>query len=175
MFDKLVDLFVSFIGVFQIYTFVDHFDEGVILRKGKFLKTVGPGMHGLLPGKFDRAITHNIKPDPMELDIQSIHTKDDYATNFNIGLIWKVTDIREFLLEWENTEEMIDLLATGVCSAAIIDAKWAEVNTNKFLQELRAPINRKVRKRGAEVTEVMRINCSNGEAARYWHEGIEIG
>ncbi len=175
MFDKLVDLFVDFIEVFQVYTFVDHFDEGVILRKGKFRKVVGAGMHWLLPGKFERIITQNIKPDPMELDIQSVHTLDGYATNFNIGLIWKVTDVREFLLEWENTQQMIDLLATGVCSAAIIDSKWVEVNTNKFLQGLKAPINRKVRKRGAEVTEVMRINCSNGEATRYWHEGIDFG
>ena len=175
MFDKLVDLFVTFIEAFQVYTFVNQYEQTVILRCGKFHRVKGPGFRWLIPAKFERSLPFNVVPDPMELDIQSLHTQDGYAINFNIGLIWKVTDIRVFLLEWESTEEMIGLLAYGVCSNSIIDSKWAIVNTNKFLQSLKAPINRKVRKRGAEVTEIMRVNCSNGEAARYWHEGIEIG
>ena len=52
--------------------------------------------------------------------------------------------------------------------------KFADINDD-LVKKQRAIIDKKIKKRGAHITEMMLSDLSNGEAARYWHEGIEIG
>ena len=36
MLDRLIDLITDFIGLFQIYTFIDEYERGVVLRFGRY-------------------------------------------------------------------------------------------------------------------------------------------
>ena len=174
MFNRLIDLLIEFIGLFQLYTFVDQYEQGVVLRCGKYHRTVGPGLRWIIPAGFEEVITNNIKPEPMYLDIQSLHSADGYAVNVCIGMEYQIVDIKVHELDFEETATTVALLACGIVAESVQKLKFKELGP-EWVKTLKAPINRKARKRGGEITEIALQDLSNGDAVRYWHEGIEIG
>ncbi len=178
MLNRLIDILVQFVGLFRIYTYVDQYEEGVVLRCGKYKRTVGPGFRwlwpALVPWLAEQIITANVKPEPMCLEIQSLITLDSYAVNLCIGMEYQIIDIKAHELDFEETADTIALLACGVVAESVQKLKFKELGAG-WAKTLKAPINRKARKRGAEITEIALQDFSNGEAVRYWHEGIELG
>ncbi len=174
MLDRLIDLIIEFLELFQVFFFVDEFEEGVVLRQGRFHRTVGPGFRWIAPLAQEDVIVVNVKPEPMWLDVQSIHTNDNYGVNIQVGIIWRVTDVKTFLVDNEDTESMVAMLCSGVVWSSVQGCKWTDVCDTGYPSTLRAPMNRKVRKRGAEIDEVIIQDFANGGANRIWHEGIDI-
>lgn len=174
MFDKLIDTMVEFIGLFQCWTYIDEYEKGVILRLGRFSRVVDPGPRYLLPMGIDRVLTVNAMPDPIYLDLQSVHTKDDYKVNIQVGVIWEVTDPKAFLIDNENTEHMIRMLCSGVVLEKAQQTSWAAAREEGFADTLRTPMNRKIKKRGARITDVVIQDFTAGDASRLWHEGIHV-
>ena len=174
MFDRLIDLVIQFIELFQIFVFVNHYEEGVVLRRGKFHRVVKPGLRLVQPAGQDEVLVANVKPEPMYLDVQSLHTADDYAANIQVGIIWRITDIKTFLLENDETEDIVGMLCSGVVSKSVVGNKWTALRKDSYADSLRAPMNRKVRKRGAEIDEVVVQDFAAGHASRIWHEGIAL-
>ncbi len=174
MLDKLIEVVIEFIELFQIFVFVDEFEEGVILRRGRFHRTVKPGMRWLLPLGQEDIIVVNVKPEPMYLDLQSLHTVDGYGCNMQVGVIWRVIDTHLFLIENEDTKDIVGMLCSGVVRNSVQGCKWAELAEVGYPDTLKAPMNRRVRKRGAEIDEVVVQDFAAGAASRIWHEGISI-
>jgi regulator of protease activity HflC (stomatin/prohibitin superfamily) len=174
MFDRLIDLVVEFIELFQVIVFIDHYEKGVVLRRGKFHRVVDPGWRWIQPAGQDEVLVANVKPEPMYLDVQSLHTADDYACNIQVGIIWRIVDIKTFLLENEDTEDIVGMLCSGVVTRSIHKNKWTALREDRYPDSLAAPMNRKVRKRGAEIDEVVVQDFAAGHASRIWHEGIAL-
>lgn len=174
MFDKVIEFVIEFIELFQVYVFVKEYEEGVILRRGRFHRTVKPGFRWIIPLGQEDIIVVNVKPEPMYLDLQSLHTTDGYGANIQLGVIWRVTDVKVFLIDNEDTKNIVGLLASGVVSASVQGCKWAEISDPGYASTLRAPMNRKIRKRGAEIDEVVVQDFAAGAADRLWHEGISF-
>ena len=172
MFDRLIDLVVQFIELFRVFVFVDHYEKGVVLRRGEFHRVVDPGLRLVQPAGQDEVLVANVKPEPMYLDVQSLHTADDYACNIQVGIIWRITDIKLFLLENEDTEDIVSMLCAGIVTKSVHGHKWAALREDGYADTLKAPMNRKVRKRGAEIDEVVVQDFAAGGASRLWHEGI---
>lgn len=174
MFDRLIDLVIQFIELFQIFVFIDAYEKGVVLRQGKFHRVVEPGFRWVIPFAQESVLVANVKPEPMYLDVQSLHTKDDWACNIQVGVIWRITDIYEYLIENNDTEDIVGMLCSGVVTRSVVSATWAALRKDEYADSLRAPMNRKVRKRGAEIDVVVVQDFSNGQASRIWHEGIAL-
>jgi regulator of protease activity HflC (stomatin/prohibitin superfamily) len=174
VFDRLIDLVVEFIELFQVFVFIDHYEKGVVLRRGKFHRVVDPGLRLVQPAGQDEVLVANVKPEPMYLDVQSLHTADDYACNIQVGIIWRITDIKEFLLENDDTEYTVGMLCAGVVTRSVHSNRWTALRDPGYADTLKAPMNRKVRKRGAEIDEVVVQDFAAGHASRLWHEGIAL-
>lgn len=174
MLDRLIDLLIEFIGLFQCWVYVDEYEEGVILRLGRYHRTVKPGMRWILPFAFENIIVVNVKPEPMYLDLQSLPTADGYACNIQVGIIWRVVDAHLFLIENEDTENLVGMLCSGVVRSSVQGCKWTELCEVRYPDTLKAPMNRKVRKRGAEIDEVVVQDFASGSANRLWVEGVTV-
>ena len=175
MFDRLIDFLIEFVELFRVFVFVREFEEGVVLRQGKFHRTLGPGFHRIIPAGQEELIVLNVKPEPLYLDIQSLHTSDEYPLNIQVGLIWHITDIKKFLIDNDNTPSIIGMLCSGVVTRSVQATKWKELRVDGYPGTLRAPMNRKVRKKlGAEIDEVVIQDFVCGSADRLWHEGISL-
>ena len=173
MFNKLIDLLITFIGLFQCWTYVAPYERGVVLRKGLLDRVIGPGWQWLVPAGFEKYITENIRPEPVKLEVQWLHTKDNYAANISVAAEYEIFDIETHILEFEESFTTNCLIAAGVISTHVQDSKFNAV-TNASVSSLKSKINRKIKKRGGRFTELVLTDLSNGEAIRYWHEGIEL-
>jgi regulator of protease activity HflC (stomatin/prohibitin superfamily) len=174
MLDKLIDLLVQFVELGQIFFYVDHYNKAVVLRFGKYHRTVGPGPHWMLPLGVEEIMDVNVKPEPQYLDTQSVHTKDEYLVNVGVGYTIRVTEPRTFLLEYEETDQAIALLISGLVYEALRASTWKEVHDGTWFRGLKAKANKKARKRGALIEELVIHDLASGDANRLWVEGIEL-
>ena len=148
--------------------------SALILRAGIFNRHVGKGPHGIIPFGIETAILENVKPEPMLLDVQSLHTADDFACNICIAVEYEIIDLKKHELDYENTPALIHMLCAGVVSQRVHAAKFKTIKEDDWLQKLKAPFNRIARKRGVRITEIALQDFSNGTASRHWHEGIDL-
>ena len=173
MLAKLIDLAIEFVTLFQVFVYVDHFEEAVVLRMGRYARTIGPGLHFILPMGVEDIISVNVKPEPLYLDPQSLHTKDDYLVNVQVGITFRVIDPRTHLLEFEATDSAIAMLVSGYVAEAIQRANWSELRDGVWLRGLKTRANRMAHKRGAHIEELIVQDLASGSANRLWIEGID--
>lgn len=173
MFDRLIDLIVKFITLFQCWTYIDPFEETLVIRAGKFHRHRGPGWCWLWPLGYESNIAENVKPEPVSLDIQSLHTSDHYAVNISVGAEYEIFDLKAHTLDFEESHATNCMIAAGVITKMVQQSKFSELNDD-LVKSLRSTINRKIKKRGGRFTELALQNLSNGAAVRYWHEGIDL-
>lgn len=174
MWSKLFDFFVQFITFFQLWTYVDQSDEAVVLRVGKYKRTIRPGLRWLIPFGIEDIITVNVKPEPQYIDNQSVHGKDDWLWNFQIGIELRVTDPRLYLIENDETEDLIKMLVANEARKAVQGSTWREVNNPDFIEGIKKRARAIARKRGAEIVDVVLVDLANGSADRLWHEGVDF-
>lgn len=174
MFERLIELLIEFIELFQFFVYIDEFDRGVVLRTGKYARTIEPGLRLVIPMGIERVIMVNIKPEPVLLDNQSVHTKDDYLINLQVGMSLRVRDPKRYLIDYEDTENLICMLVNGLVAHAVQEHTWKEVNKPSFIPDLRKGANKIARKRGAFIDKLVLIDLANGNADRIWHDGVDI-
>ena len=173
MFDRLIDVIVEFIGLFQVYFFIDEFEEGVVLRAGKYHRTVKPGPHWICPLNYESVLVDNVVPTTTKLGVQSLHTNDDQHINIKGVLFWKITDIRKVLLDVEDADDALTDASTGYISEMVADHTWDEIRSSQFVKQLKSKIQEQAREWGIRVMKVYISDCSKTRAIRMWHEGWE--
>jgi len=174
MFDKLIDLIVKFITLFQCWTYIDPFEETLVIRAGKFHRWRGPGWCWLWPAGFEDVITANVRPEPIQLEVQSLHTADDFAVNINVGIEYEIVDIKVHELDFDETATTNCMVIADIVTDMVQNNKFKDIDGG-LVSGLKSKINRKIKKRGARITSAWLQDMSNGAAVRYWHEGIELG
>jgi regulator of protease activity HflC (stomatin/prohibitin superfamily) len=170
---KWVELLIQFIGLFQCWTYIDPYEETLVIRAGKFHRKRGPGWCWLWPMNYEDVITENVKPEPVMLEVQSLHTLDDYAVNICVGMEYEIIDLKVHELDFESSHATNCMIAAGCITDMVRGNKFKDID-DSLVKSIRSTINKKIKKRGGHLTEMMLQDLSNGEAIRYWHEGIEL-
>ena len=171
---KWIELLIRFVGLFQCWTYIQPYEEALVMRCGKFSRWHGPGWCWLIPLGIEDNISENVKPEPVQLEVQSLHSSDGFAVNICVGMEYEIVELKIHTLDFEGTQATNTMIAAGVVTDMVQGSKYTDI-TDTLVKGLRASINRKIKKRGAHITEMVLTDLSNGEAARYWHEGIELG
>lgn len=175
MFERLIDLLIEFAQLFQVFVYVDHYDEAVVLRFGKYHRTLKPGAHWVAPFGIEDLIDVNVKPEPMYLDTQSLHTEDEFAINIQVGLVYEVFNPKAFLLDYAESADQVAMLTAGVVAETVHNTKWGTMrDSNDWLRRVQTRANSSIRVRGAKITKMVVQDLANGDANRLWVEGVEL-
>ena len=75
MFDKLVDVLLEWIKEIVPIVIVPAYEDGIILRFGKYYKTMSPGVYFKIPF-FDEILTFHTVMTTLALPAQSLYTSD---------------------------------------------------------------------------------------------------
>lgn len=173
MFDRLIDVIIKFIGLARVWFYVDPFEEALIIRAGKFHRKRGPGWWLIIPLGVEECIVENVKPEPIFFEVQSLHTSNDYAMNIGVGAEYEIIDLKAHTLDFENSATTNVIVAAGVITEMVQTNKFNEI-TGELVKKQLTKINSRIKKRGARLTGIWLQDASNGQASRYWHEGIEL-
>ena len=142
------------LGWFQICTFIDPWEEGIVVRRGKFSRIIGPGIAWHLPFAIDDIHTMNVKPAAMELDEQVLTTADGKQIILAAVLMWSIFDIKKIFLNVENASATLSDILVGFIHELVERSTWDYIRTPQFLVELKRIIQPTARKYGISVSTV---------------------
>lgn len=126
MLELLKQIFVGFWEYIKILYFVDHWEEAVILRTGKYHRSIGPGYHWKW-FIFEKGLSANVKPDTMEIEAVQITTKDKKTISIGLMLDYEVDNIRKFLIEHNDSLTNIIDRSRGEMSDYLEDVEWEDI------------------------------------------------
>jgi len=151
MFDKLIDLIVTFIGDFLPFKIVDQWEMGVHLRVGKFIKVVEPGLNWKIPF-FDQIITTPVITQTVNLSPQTVTSQDEKSVVLTSIVRYHIHDVRKFLLGVMHANDVLVDTTQGIIRDIVEGCKWADLYD---LSSVVTPeINEQVEKWGITVEQV---------------------
>ena len=148
MFGKLIDVLISIWEAFIPWGVVSEYEGGVVLRLGKYLKTVGPGCHFLLPINIDVMLKANVVTDSLRLPPQTVESIQGLWV-VQLIIEWRISNVKRFLLETENARNILENAGSSAVAAAVGGGLRAETE-NECLTAVRKFTVR----RGIDVTKV---------------------
>ena len=96
MFDKLIDLIVTFINDILPWKIVDQWEEGVHLSTGKFKKIIKPGLNFKIPF-FDQIITTPVITQTVNLSAQTVTSEDNRSVVLTSIVRYHIHDVQHKL------------------------------------------------------------------------------
>ena len=138
----------------ECMTFMDEWDEGVLLRRGKFVRVVKKGIVLHLPFDIDEIHSMNVRPTALELEEQALTSKDGKKVTLRGVLIWSIFDIKKACLDVEDAEESLADIAVGIIQQEAECTTWAQIRTPAFRKRCLKMIQKQARKWGISVSTV---------------------
>lgn len=126
MFDKLIEWVLGFWDSIVPWEIVDTYEGGVILRFGKFSRTIAPGFNWKIPFA-EHAVTVKTCITTLPLGAQSLTTKDDKACSVATIVKYSIKDVKPFLLDiWDSVDVLQDV-TKGAVKEIVNNHTWAEL------------------------------------------------
>lgn len=134
MFDKLIDLIVTFIHDFLPFKIVNQWEEGVHLRNGKFIRVVKPGLNFKV-SFFDNIITTPVITQTVNLRSQTVTSRDEKSIVLSSIVRYHVHDVEKFLLGVMHANDVLVDTTQGIIRDIVEETDWNDLVdlTNKVL------------------------------------------
>jgi len=119
MFDKLIEMFNNWWYYLSPAIIVPNYEQGVLLRNGKFIKVLQPGFHVKLP-IFDEVITQHVVVTTLSLAPQSLYTQDKQNIVVKGVIKYRIADVKTFLLEVFDAKDALADITQSIIKNIII-------------------------------------------------------
>lgn len=126
MFDKLIDLIVTFINDILPWKIVDQWEEGVHLRTGKFKRVVRPGLNFKVPF-FDQIITTPVITQTVNLKPQTVTSQDDKSVVLTSIVRYHINDVEKFLLGVMHANDVLVDTTQGIIRDVVEGCRWDDL------------------------------------------------
>jgi regulator of protease activity HflC (stomatin/prohibitin superfamily) len=151
MFDKLIEVFVTFIHDILPYKIVDQWEKGVHLRYGKFKKVVHPGLNWKRPF-FDKIWVTPVITQTVNLKPQTVTSLDDKSVVLSSIVRYHIFDVEKFLLGVMHANDVLVDTTQGIIRDMVENTTWDElVDLTKIVTP---EVNQHVNKWGINVEMV---------------------
>jgi regulator of protease activity HflC (stomatin/prohibitin superfamily) len=154
MFERLIDLLLQSIAFFIPFVVIDHFEEAVVLRFGKFHRKLGPGFHWIIPFQVERCIADNVVPRTLNLAAQSLTTKEGRMVLLGGVVTAAIRDIQKATLEVEGVDHALQDSCYGAIGALVAAASWEEIQHEDFSEALTKACRKQAWRFGIEIQRV---------------------
>ena len=169
----------SIIGLFQFWTVVDAFERGVVLRLGKYSRTIEPGFHWLIPMGVDRALTHEVILTTRQLDEQSLTTNDNKKIVISVMIAYTLVDIVKILLQIEEAETVLENFVYGTVAELVTCNDYVDIlgDSAGFLETLSETVQEQAIELGMDIHKVVVVNLSEIKTLRLMlpSQTVELG
>lgn len=137
MFDRLLDFLQSIWDALLPWVVLQPYEAGVLIRLGKFKRTLGPGgFHWVLPLRIDTMWHQSITPTTHHLVGLSTTTKDGKSIGLDAIITYQISDIEKALLKVTDVNDAVIDTCTGMIGTTLSDATWEDILHGRVLEEL---------------------------------------
>ena len=151
MFDKFIDLCVTFIHDILPFKIVDQWEQGVHLRFGKFIRVVYPGLNWKIPF-FDKIWVTPVITQTVNLSPQTLTTADDRSIVLTSIVRYHVFNVQSFLLNVMHANDVLVDTTQGIIRDIVENTEWN--NLYDLTKTVTPEVNDEVKKWGIIVDVV---------------------
>ena len=169
MFDRLIDLLLQFIDKFAFLCIVQDFERVVVLRLGRYNRTLEPGLHPMWP-LAEEAYTENIVPRTYDLNAQSLTTVDNKCVVVSGVVTARVSDVRKAVLEVEHVEDAVKDACVAEIGDAVRSVTWETLQTPAFQERLTKVCRARAFRWGIEIMRIQLSDVAPSRAIRLFHD-----
>ena len=126
MFDKLIDLIVTFIHDILPFKIVDQWEQGVHLRTGKFLRVVYPGLNWKVPF-FDQVLVTPVITQTVNLKPQTVTSLDEKSVVLTSIVRYHIVDVQKFLLGVMHANDVLVDTTQGIIRDIVEGTNWEDL------------------------------------------------
>jgi len=126
MFDKLIDLLVTFIHEILPFKIVDQWEAGVHLRIGRFHRVVSPGLNWKVPF-FDKIWVTPIITQTVNLSPQTLTTLDERSVVLTSIVRYHVVNVHSFLLNVMHADDVLVDMTQGIIRDIVETTNWDDL------------------------------------------------
>lgn len=167
-FDKLLDWIAAGVGHLQFMFVIDPYEEAVVLRLGKYNRTIGEGWHFMAPFGIERVIKDTVVRRTAYLSVQSLTSQDGKAVNLSPIVIYKIRNIRRWELEVDDASDAIRDITYGLNDQLCAETPWAEVYTEEYAEKLTQLVKKDGLDWGASIVKVKFSDRAQSRSMRIW-------
>jgi regulator of protease activity HflC (stomatin/prohibitin superfamily) len=108
MISQLIDLLKSLGTAFLPWVIIDQWQQGVVLRFGRFNRVVGPGFHWVIPF-VEHTVDQSVVTTTTALKPQSVVTKAGVVVTVEAVVRWSVSDVKTYTIDiWDGSNVIVD-------------------------------------------------------------------
>jgi regulator of protease activity HflC (stomatin/prohibitin superfamily) len=158
--DKLIDLLIACLELFRFWIVLDPYEQGVLLRLGRFVRVVDPGFHWILPFRIDHVVYECVVASTHSLGNESVVSTDGKSVGFHAVVTYQVRDIKKALLEIEDVNHAVRDACLGEIGRVLRESSWSEITDKDILDKLTAACRRRGFRYGIEIVSVQLASLS---------------
>jgi len=126
MFDKFIDLCVTFIHDILPFKIVDQWEAGVHLKTGRFHRVVSPGLNWKVPF-FDKIWVTPIITQTVNLSPQTLTTMDERSVVLTSIVRYHVVNVQSFLLNVMHANDVLVDMTLGIIRDIVETTNWNDL------------------------------------------------
>ncbi len=166
MVDKLVEVLLQFIHIFQFCFVTAKYQKGLVLRWGKLHRIVEPGFHWIWPFLVEHYMWTNIVPETMTVGPQSLTTQDNRDIVVSTVVTFSIEDIAVFLLDIEGGHQVIEDSTYGTVATFMMNRTWDQLLKMDVSNELTKAVRRKAKTYGVNIINVQLCDFTKSKSIR---------
>lgn len=171
MLDKLIDVLLSFLDKAIFVWIIKQYEEGVMLRFGKFHRRLYPGLYWKIPF-VDEVLVHSVITDTLGIPTQSLTTKDNKQIVVKSMVKYKIEDVKKFLLEVQGASEALSDITQSIIRKQITSRLFTECSDDSLDNEITKKLRNEVKKWGISIDAVTLTTISKGFSLRLFNDQI---
>lgn len=168
MFDKIISLIQQFFHVLTPFVIIDEWEEGVILRLGRYRRTLKSGLYFKIP-VIDSIWKYTVITQSIDIPPQSLTTADGQNVVVKGIIRFTIFDIKTFLLTITEPKDVLMDTTGGMIRDIIEETEWWDMN--ELDVKLTREVSKFVKKWGIKVEKVTLTDLQIASSIRIIQDG----
>ena len=165
-FDLIATVWQSILPV----TVIDCYERGIVLRLGKPVRDLGPGLHFIIP-IVERVESETVVRQTSYLDVQSLTSADGKPVTLCAIIVYRIADLRRYLLEIDDGETDLQNIVYGLINDHAEATHWKEIRGTKFNRLLFSDCKRSADDYcGVELISIKWADKATARNLRLWND-----
>ena len=150
----LQQIITEFFNYVKPWVLIEQFEQGVLLRYGKYRKCLSPGLYLKWPiiEYCHSAIT---TMDTIEVGEVNITTLDGQTISIGCYVEYSIADVKKYLMDVNDAKSNMKDICRGVLSNYLEDVSWEEIKKKTTINAIRRRLSAKYVDMGVEVKDIM--------------------
>lgn len=173
MFDKLVDLLITWVKLLRIFVVCPPYEMIVITRFGTVHRIKGPGgAHWIIPFDVDEVYGVPMFLQTMVIGPQSLQTKDGIEVVVRTLVSFTVEDSKKYLITIQGGEQAIQDTAYGIVAKYIRAHTWEDLKDPETERRLLKDMRARAKKYGVEVQDTQLTDLTKAKTFRIFGQDV---